>query len=129
MLTNTRPPVMTERVLTCWTKYVGEEMPDRIATRKLMVSVRVPRAADQLKGSGRANPKAISSDSIPHRSAARQKATCASSSGAPLMLHWACERRRFSPTEERLQWKRSRVSSMGAVLGGTRHGLGPGIRM
>src|SRR5256885_2930637 len=106
MLMNTRPPVITDSVLICCTKYVGEEMPDRIATRNLIRSVSEPSAADQPNGSGRANPNAISSASIPHRSASRQKSACRPRSGAPLICVWACVRRIASPTDDRLQWKR-----------------------
>src|SRR5256885_7473283 len=117
MLMNTRPPVITDSVLICCTKYVGEEMPDRIATRNLIRSVSEPSAADQPNGSGRANPNAISSASIPHRSASRQKSACSFRSGAPLICVWACVRRIASPTDDRLQWKRIASGILLGLLG------------
>jgi hypothetical protein len=90
-------------VFTCCTKYVGETIPDRTATRNFTVLVHAPSAAAQVTGSGRENPNAISSDSMPNSSARNANCLCAAMSGTPLLSAAALALRIVSPTEDRLQ--------------------------
>jgi hypothetical protein len=98
-----RPPVTAATELTCCTKSVGEQTPERTATMNLMRVVIAPRAAARTIGSARWKPNAVRSESIPHSSAVRQKRRCASKFGIPETAERAFEPFRFSPAEDMLQ--------------------------
>src|ERR1051325_5838517 len=100
-----RPFVSVATELTCCTNTVGEKMPERTATMNLIFVVFMPMAAARTMGSGRWKPKAVSTESMPHSSACRQKLTSVSSSWMPTAER-ACAPRYFSPAEDMLQRRR-----------------------
>src|SRR5258708_15574380 len=71
----------------------------------------MPSAAESVIGSGRVNPKAISSESIPHSSARRQNSTWRSRLSSLVISVVALVRRNLSPSCDRLQWNRKGISA------------------
>src|SRR5215212_5501291 len=109
MLSEKRPLISADNVLSCCTNIVGEMSPDRHAIRNRIELVEAPRIAERTIGSGLAQPKSTSSESIPAASALRQKCRSDSTSGMPVsLLSVAAPREAVaSPDCGSRQWKRS----------------------
>src|SRR5262245_15917242 len=119
MFSETRPWMSADRVLSCWTKIVGAKSPDRYARRNLSRVVTWPSTTPSSIGSGLDLPKSVSTESIPHSSARRQKCVCVVRSGWPSSMEACWSQLDVIPGSSRLygslQWNLSGFGSMSAL--------------